>query len=209
MQIVEFNSTRWLDLKSLENEEWFWIPEFEGAYMFSNYGRIKSIKRKGNNKDRIKKCRISKSGYVYTNIQYNGKKIVVKPHRLIGVYLIPNPLNKSQINHKDCNKLNNHISNLEWVTASENVQYCFTVGGKVPWNKGLTGSDTHINKHILQYDLNGNFIKEWDCILTAARYYNITSTHLIRVCQGVKKTGAGFIWRYKKEGDNCETSIKL
>ena len=197
MQLIEFNSTRWLDIKNLPNEKWYPIPNFEKAYEFSNYGRIKSFKRKGNSKTHIKKCRIGKEGYVYTNIQYNGVYKTIKPHRLIGLYLLPNPDNKPVVNHLDLNKLNNHISNLEWATQSENALHYHQNTNKPVWNKGKRGAETKLNKHILQFTKDGIFIKEWDCIKTAANYYNISDTHLIRVCQGIKKTGAGFIWKYK------------
>lgn len=204
MQLIEFNSEQWLNIDDLPNEHWYPVPGFDNAYMFSDYGRIKTFKRKGNSKTRIKKCRIDNTGYVYTNIQYNGVHKTIKPHRLIALYLIPNPNNKEFVNHMDLDKLNNHISNLEWVTPSENAIHYHCNTTKPTWNKGKRGSETKLNKHIIQLTKDGEFIKEWDCIKTAANYYNISDTHLINVCKGVKRTGVGFIWKYanKKEGDS-------
>ena len=102
-------------------EIWKDIQEYEGLYQISNYGRVKSLRdNKGNYREKIIKSRPSKNGYIIINLSKNGKAKTFKIHRLVSIHFIPNPENKPQVNHKDGNKLNNSVSNLEWVTASEN-----------------------------------------------------------------------------------------
>ena len=89
--------------------------------------------------------------------------------------------------------------------------------GKIPWNKGIpmskeqreklkqvdrsaiSGANNYHAKKVIQFDINRNFIKDWDCIMNAKRKYG--SIHIEDVCQGKRKTAGGFIWEYKKEDD--------
>lgn len=72
--------------------------------------------------------RKNSNGYFFVNLTYK-KEIKNEPaHRIIAVSFIPNPENKPQVNHKDGNKLNNHVSNLEWCTRSENMKHAFKLG---------------------------------------------------------------------------------
>ena len=89
-------------------------------------------------------------------------------HRLVAQYFIPNPENKPQVNHKDSNRLNNDIDNLEWATASENVKHWYKygfmksnlIGNTV--RKGKFWKDNPSSKKINQYTMNGEFIRSWD-----------------------------------------------
>jgi hypothetical protein len=98
------------------NEHWKDITGYN-EYQISNYGNI----RKG---DKLKKGSITSRGYL--SVHLKGKNC--KVHRLVAEHFILNPLNKPQVNHIDSNKLNNHVSNLEWVTASENVKHSYSNG---------------------------------------------------------------------------------
>ena len=109
-------------------EQWKDIPDYEGYYQISNLGRVKSLektliicKRKCVYKPLIKKPHISKRGYWEIGICKNRLGVTKKIHRLIAISFIDNPKNHPQINHIDGNKLNNNISNLEWVNNRENA----------------------------------------------------------------------------------------
>jgi hypothetical protein len=120
-------------------EIWREIPEYNGLYLASNTGKIKSIDRMipcRNQKLRLHKGRIlkqfkSKWGYLYVVITINNREYKEKVHRLVAKAFLPNPNNKAQVNHIDCNKENNNLYNLEWCTASENMKHAYASGLKM------------------------------------------------------------------------------
>jgi hypothetical protein len=109
-------------------EFWKDIPDYAGLYKINNYGDVKSFNDKG---IRILKQDIAK-GYNRVTLSKNNitKRFLV--HRLVCQLFIENPLNKKYVNHIDGNKSNNHVSNLEWCTASENEKHSHTYLGKIP-----------------------------------------------------------------------------
>lgn len=112
----------------LDLELWRVIPDTKGEYMISSFGRVKSIKiRKNGLKERLIS---SNTGNVYklATLTIDGKEIYKTIHRLVAKSFIPNPENKPYVNHKDGNKKNNHVSNLEWVTPSENNLHSVKIG---------------------------------------------------------------------------------
>lgn len=117
------------------NEIWKPVKGYEGLYEISNYGRVKGMERvtKFGTQNKIYPERILKpkrrkglySSYVLCNT--NGHKTIMI-HRLVALHFIPNPESKRCINHKDGNKENNHICNLEWVTHKENSKHARDTG---------------------------------------------------------------------------------
>lgn len=119
------------------SEKEIWKDIEYSNHQVSNFGNIKnkgtltkidSRGRFGKLKSKILKNRLSENKYLIT---FNNYLI----HRLVAIYFIPNPLNLPEVNHKDGDKLNNHVSNLEWCTKSENIQHAFNTG----LNKGAIG----------------------------------------------------------------------
>lgn len=114
-------------------EEWKQIEGFEGRYEISNHGRVKSVARRyncfGQNtckvRERMMKFVIHNNGYYVVWLRKAGvhKKFFI--HVLVARHFIPNPEGKPVVNHIDCNKLNCHIGNLEWMTFSENTCYYY------------------------------------------------------------------------------------
>lgn len=184
-------------------ELWKSIEGYDDKYLISNFGEVKSlIDNCGNARELIKTKRIANNGYHYVNLWNKSKMKSIKIHRLVANAFIPNPEDKPQVNHKDGNKKNNHIDNLEWVTGSENVMHALKTGLKsMP-----TGENNYMyrrhgknNPHSIsvnQYDLNGNYIKTWDNIKEAETGLNIT--RISAVCRGVagRKSAGGYIWKY-------------
>lgn len=108
----------------------------------------------------------------------DGNRKTYKLHRLIAETFIQNSCNYTDVNHKDENKLNNHVDNLEWVTHKYNMNYG-TIKDRLRNNK--------FNKHVLQYDLQGNFIKEWESIRSISKYYNANTGNIVNCCKGRAK----------------------
>lgn len=132
---------------------WKPIVGYEGIYEISNLGKVKSFKfwYGDGEKERIL-TGYKNLGYMTVGLSKNCKTVNVLLHRLVADAFIPNPENKPYINHKDCNKLNNGVSNLEWVTHSENMEHAFannrfTKGEKRPLAK-LTEEQVKIIKQL-------------------------------------------------------------
>lgn len=113
----------------MQQEIWKDIQGYEGLYQVSNFGRVKSLKRKvksGENyvtvKEKIRKQGIRK-GYYYLQLHKNDISKKHSIHRLVAQAFIHNPENKPQINHRDGNRFNNNIYNLEWCNLEENIKH--------------------------------------------------------------------------------------
>ena len=108
-------------------EEWKSLPEYIGIEV-SNLGRVRKNTRKHHN-DVISEFCKDRDGYCRCTVQkLDGKKSSQPVHRLVAKAFIPNPENKSCVNHKDNDRTNNRVDNLEWVTPKENVYHSFVFG---------------------------------------------------------------------------------
>lgn len=112
-------------LEDLDGEIWADIAGYDGDYQESNYGRTKSFK---GNSPKILAPMITSKGYLGVQLFKNakGKKIYV--HQLVASIFVPNPENKTEINHLDGFKLNNHVDNLEWVCSTDNKLHAVKIG---------------------------------------------------------------------------------
>ena len=127
-------------------EIWKDIPGYEGMYQISNFGRVKSLEREVNIKllnigwakrkvpELIRKQTVYKNGYAGIQLHKQQRVRLHLIHRLVAQAFIPNPGGKPEVNHKNGDKLDNCIDNLEWVTASENEQHSRKVLGNVCGN---------------------------------------------------------------------------
>lgn len=120
-------------------EIWKDIPEYEGLYQVSNLGRIKSLRRN-------KLMSLNTGSIEYYQVKLTKNKVIRSYllHRLVAITFIPNPSNLKEINHKDSNKLNNYIDNLEWVTSKQNTKHSYDSGRKKPM-RGELGPLAKIN----------------------------------------------------------------
>lgn len=143
----------------------------------------------------IKKQQVSK-GYLKVKLNKNSKSKWFLVHRLVAQAFIPNPENKPQVNHKDGNKFNNCVENLEWNTNSENQLHSYRILKNIPSMQKHFGSNHVASKHIFQFEKNGNFIKEWDSIIEATNSLNICACNITDCAKGNRKTAGGFIWKY-------------
>ena len=153
-------------------EIWKDVANYEGLYQVSNLGRVKSI---GYKKELILK-HFNTGGYKRVTLIKNKIRKHHLIHRLVAETFIPNLNNLPQINHKDENKKNNCVNNLEWCSNSYNIQYSKA-------------------KSVLQFDLENNLIKEYSSITEARK--ETKQTHIGDCCSGKRKTNGGYIWKYK------------
>ena len=168
------------------DEIWRDIEDYEGLYQISNKGRVKSLKC---GKERIRTPVINNSGYLNIILYKNTESQHRLVHRLVAEAFIPNLENKPQINHKDENKLNNCVENLEWIRHIDNCNY----GSR---NERVADS---LSKPILQYSKSGDLIREWKSASEVERVLGIDNSHIIACCKGKRKSSGGFIWRYKEK----------
>ena len=112
----------------MEQEQWKPIQEFNGEYEVSNLGRVRSMKRYYGMVGRIMPQTIQRKGYYAVTFHMNNKAYCRKVHRLVIEAFTPNPDSLPCINHIDGNKLNNHVSNLEWCTYQANMQHAVRTG---------------------------------------------------------------------------------
>ena len=141
----------------------------------------------------IRKNEKTKNGYFRVALYKNGKTKRYLVHRLVAQHFIPNINNFSQINHKDENKENNYYKNLEWCNNKYNVNY-----GKR--NEKARKSIIKIKgRKVNQYDLQGNFIKQYSSINGASRQFNRKGNNIRACCKGNQKTAYGYKWKYADE----------
>ena len=180
-------------------EIWKDVPGYVGLYQISNYGRVKSVFRNEicGNMNRKRNEKILKPSlrkrYYFVSLSKNGIKYNAVIHRLVAAAFIPNPDNKPCIDHIDGDRTNNHADNLRWVTAKENSNN---------YNAPNTYKGKKINKGgkaVLQYDLEGNFIKEWVTTMEIQRQLNYHRSNISNCCNGLVKTAYNYIWRYKNK----------
>ena len=115
------------------NEIWKPIKDYEEKYEISSLGRVKSLQRwsgtKFYNREKLLSLYTNKkNGYVYVWLNKNGKGKNLRVHKLVAQTFIENPNNYTDINHKDCDRANNSVENLEWCTRSYNIKYSFKYG---------------------------------------------------------------------------------
>jgi len=169
----------------MEEEIWKEIEGFEGLYQVSNFGNVKSFKnKKSTHKSfHIMKNMVTTHGYYYVMI-YNDKRHAERNHRLVAKAFIPNPENKPHINHIDGNKLNNHVSNLEWCTQSENLYHSFKIGLSTinDFQKDLLIKRTKERCSIKVVNTKTN--QQYDSIKIAAKEYGIGYRALSRRLRG-------------------------
>lgn len=159
------------------------INDFEGYYI-SNLGRVKSCKRKT---EKFIAVKDDTHGYLIVKLWKDNKQYSKKIHRLVAEAFISNPENLRDVNHKDENKHNNCVENLEWISHKDNINY-----GTRNERANKTKS-----KAIIQLDLNGNVINEFISSYDVERQLDISESNINQCCNGKRKTAGGYKWQFK------------
>lgn len=155
----------------------------ETSYSVSDVGEVRNDKTNLTLKPHIQQ------GYAHITIYINKKPKRVKIHRLVATAFIPNPESKPYVNHIDGLKSNNSVSNLEWVTASENTQHAVDTGLFLPTRE----------RGVTQYSLSGEKIADFVSTMEAGRATNSLPEKIVMCCQLKRKTHNGYQWRYTTE----------
>lgn len=185
-------------------EKWAIANGFGGKYLVSTNGDIKNIVT-----GKMLKPSKSPTGYLFCKMDRpNLPKKNMFVHRAVAETFIPNPHNKTQVNHKDGNKANNCVENLEWVTPQENTLHAYRVLGRHGSLKGKTGKLNKNSIPVYQYDLDGNFLKSWDAVSDAARFLNCNPCQIINQMAGRIVTCHGFLWSYEKKEHIDNSRVK-
>ena len=171
-------------MNETEIEIWRDVVGYEGLYKVSNLGNVKKCLS-----GRILKSSNDKYGYKQIHLCKNGVQKTYKVHRLVAQAFLPNPNNLPQVNHKDENKLNNNVSNLEFCTNYYNRHYGTCIERMAKAHK----------KPILQYNKNENLLNEYPSIIDASKNTGINAGDICSVCKGKKKYAGGYVWRYKDD----------
>ena len=173
-----------------ENKEiWKDVVGYEGLYQVSNNGRVKSL---WFGKERILKPMKTIWGYLQVDLNKNGERKGYRVHRLVAQTFLPNPDNLPVVNHKDENKENNKVENLEFCDTKYNINYG-TRNQRVA--EKLTNGKR--SKPIFQYTKTGEFIQEWKSATDVERNLGYSHCHISQCCNEKRKSANGFIWKYK------------
>ena len=166
------------------NEIYKDIQGYEGKYQISNLGNVYSLIT-----NKILKPRLTLDGYYQVDLCKNGVKKHLYVHRLVAQSFLDNPKNYKIVNHKDENSTNNIVSNLEWCNSTYNNNY-----GNCK-RKISEANSIKIN----QYDMDGNFIKQWNSMKEASETLKLSRGNICLCCEGIRNKTGGYRWRYLDE----------
>lgn len=174
-----------------DEEVWKDIKGYEGLYQVSNHGQVRALERFLNTRtypEKILSQRLDRYGYPRTTLWKQGKQTTYTIHKLVAEAFIPNSKGKPTINHKDGNKANNYVSNLERATWSENNQHALDT--KLRVNKNNAQSIP-----VRQYSLDDEFIASYPSMAEAKRQTGIDHSNIGRACR-INGTAGSYKWEY-------------
>lgn len=157
---------------------------------FSNYDVSSTGKLKNNVTGHFLTIHNNPTKYVRVQLKKNKKPYAKLVHVLVAEAFIPNPNNLPTVNHKDKNRSNNNVENLEWMTQKEQVNHA---------NKNKIIKRTGAKRPIIQYSFEGKIIKEFDSAKTASLELNISRSGIVLVCRKKRDTFHGFIFKYAED----------
>ena len=174
----------------MTEEVWRDVKGYEGLYQVSNMGRVKSLGRKDRFgrviKERILEPAVTHNGYLRVGLHVDGKRKMLRVHRLVCEAFHENPDNKSEVNHVNEDKTDNRACNLEWSTRTENCNH----GSR---NERVAKA---LSKPIGQFSLDGKLIKVWQSACEVRRQAGFNQGYVSAVARGEHKHAYGFIWKY-------------
>ena len=190
----------------IENEIWKTYPEFDWI-QGSNLGRLRTLDRyvkQGNAerfvKGRFLKPQIDRYGYLQVNFRVNGKQVHRKVHRIIASCFIPNPDNLPEVNHRDCNIINNLPNNLEWCTSEYNIAYREKYG---------TSAAEAVGRPVYAVNLKTLEVLRFETQSEASQKLSVNCGNLNSVLKGRYKQTGGYWFTYADENAVESTRAKF
>ena len=167
-------------------ECWETINEYEGLYEISNLGRIRNIRYKN-----ILKPGNHRDGYLKICLSKNNSKRTFQVHRLVALAFLPKVNGKKYVNHKDGNKKNNNVNNLEWCTRSENQKHAYKLGLQVPLKGECLKHSKLTEVDIYKiFELSKRGVEQYNL----AEMFNVNQSTISRVLNGRR-------WSHLKVGE--------
>ena len=176
-------------------EKWKDVLDYEGLYMVSNLGRVKHLPRTSGGGfgsryigEYLLKPKLEYNGYLRVGLSRNYKMRYVSVHRIVAQSFISNPYNYPVINHKNENKQDNRVENLEWCTSKYNSNYGTSIDRR---RKAQS-------KKVYQYALNGSYMAEFQSATEAAKEVGGSRSGIALACEGKIRYAYNFMWSYRK-----------
>ena len=177
------------------NEIWKELNDFNGQYLVSSLGRLKSLPNSRHKIERFIEGNINHKGYLMVRLSLNGFSKMYSKHRLIAQTFILNPYNYDQINHIDENKLNNAVNNLEWCSNKQNCNH----GTRTLRMKNTKHSKNQWVKKPVVAIKNGKVAMRFSSTNRVTKY-GLLQDAVCRCCNHKKgyKSYKGYIWEYEE-----------
>lgn len=176
-----------------EKEIWVFITGFDRKYSVSSFGRVIN-----NRTGVVLHGSPNLSGYLQVRLYHDDHTSDwVLIHRLVATTFIENLTGGEEIDHLDGDRTNNAVTNIRWVSSSENRMNILKEVRKRKLGK---------RKKILQYTLDGKFVKEWKSARQVETSNGYCSVCILWCCKGISKTAYGYKWEYDRDTDSVEKS---
>lgn len=174
--------------------EWKPVVGYEGQYEVNNLGEVRSFPNRKHKRIQILKPTPDIKGYLQIGLGSAKNRKTIRIHRLVAEAFIPNPDGFPCVNHKDEDKTNNRVDNLEWCTSLYNTRY-----GTGIERASKTKTNGKQSKPVLQYTLDGEFVREYPSTREINRVFGFrVNVHVIACCKGRRHTSHGYVWKYKE-----------
>lgn len=186
--------------------QWRPVVGYEGFYEVSDTGRIRAVDRIVNGRryqSREVKVQKLRTGYSSVRLYKAGIGKTFTVHRMVAKAFIPNTKNKLCVNHKDGNKNNNVVSNLEWLTHEENNKHAHANGLNYISEKNMRAkieASAKVRARPVIRMGKGLPNKEYPSIKAASQSESVSGSDITQVCKGRNKSAGGFKWKYKTGG---------
>lgn len=193
-------------------EKWKAVKGYEGAYEVSSKGKVRSLTRMirttPNGVEKLREIKgktlklyVSNKGYLFAQLSMNGKIRGLFVHVLVAQAFIENPHGYPTVNHKDENKMNNSVDNLEWCTYTYNNNY-----GTHKERVGEAQKNGIRSKPVAQYTLDGKYLRSFPSMREVWRTFGYKTSMICNCCRGKIKTAYNYKWEY--EDVHCSSSSR-